>query len=146
MAASENHRATYEIIEAEKAAYLDALPPPDSDWPPDVRSVYEDIRDRLFDFGLRIEDVRTRCGQGNNNVSSRFKHFVGRAPKDYILHHRCGLAKQLLILPEVSIEQVAFALGCNSPSTLTKAFKKRVGWTPSQYRRNSRRNTGQSSS
>ena len=139
-AASEDHRAAYEIIETERTAYLNALPPPDPDWPPDVWAMYKDIHEHLFDFGLQIQDVRARCGLGNNNVSSRFKHFVGKAPKDYILHHRCALAKRLLYSTDATCEQVAFEMGWESPSTFTKTFKKRVGWTPSQYRRNSRGN------
>lgn len=140
MATGKDHRAVHEIIDVERAAYLDALPPPDPDWPPDVRSVYEDIQARLFDFGLRIEDLKTRCGLGNNNVSSRFKRFVGKAPKDYILHHRCALAKRLLYSTDATCEQVAFEIGWESPSAFTKAFKKRYGSTPNQHRRNARGN------
>lgn len=139
MAAGKDHRMPHEIIEAEKAAYLDALPPPDPDWPPDVCIVYEDIHDHLFNFGLQVGAVRSRCGAGDNNISSHFKYFLGQAPKNYILHHRMELAKRLLHDRNVQVVQVAFAVGFQSASAFSQAFSRRVGCSPSMYREQSRR-------
>jgi AraC family transcriptional regulator len=135
MAAGKDHRAPHEIIETERIAYLDALPPPDPDWPPDVRIVYEDLHDHLFDLGLRINDVKQRCGIGNHNISCRFKHFVGRAPKAYAVHHRVALAKRLLHHKHLTVAQVAFAVGYASPNGFSTTFKRQVGVSPTAFRR-----------
>ena len=141
MAAGKDHRAPHEIIEAKRAAYLDALPPPDPDWPPDVRIVYEDLLDHLFDLDFLMQDVYRRCGCLNHNISCRFKHFVGRAPKAHVVYHRVALAKRLLYTSDNGIAQIALSLGCGSPSAFTKMFKKRVGVTPSRYRGNARKSS-----
>lgn len=51
MSTAKDRRAPSEIIEAERTEYLGELPTPESDWPPDVRVVYETLRERLFDWG-----------------------------------------------------------------------------------------------
>lgn len=135
MARTSAHRSLHRIIEQEKNAYLEKLPPCDPDWPPDVRIMYEDLCGHLFEAGLTIQGVKKRCGIGNNNVSSRFKLFVGRAPKKHILHHRMELAKRLLRSETLSVTHVAFAVGYESPNGFATTFKRRVGVTPSAFRR-----------
>lgn len=51
MPPDDDERAPREVIEAERTAYLENLPEPGSDWPPDVRAVYETLRERLFEWG-----------------------------------------------------------------------------------------------
>jgi len=134
MAAGKDHRAPHEIIETERIAYLDALPPPDLDWPPDVRVLYHAIQRRLFEEGLRVNDVRKRCGLGNHNISSRFKWHIGRTPKRYILHHRMTLAKQLLRYEQVAVTQVAFGIGYGSTNAFSATFRRWVGCSPSRHK------------
>jgi len=135
MAASEDYRAVHEIIEAKREAYLDALSLPDSDWPPDVRIVYEDIHDQLFESSLQVGDLRERCGLYNNNISTRFNYFVGTGIKAYIIHHRLALAKQLLQQAKLPVKYVAFAVGYESLSGFSMIFKSRVGCTPTAFRK-----------
>jgi AraC-like DNA-binding protein len=130
-----------EIIEAEKAAYLSELPPPDPDWPPDVRAMYEELFDHLFDIGLKISDVMERCGLGNNNIFCRFGHFTGRTPKEFVLHHRMVLAKRLVKHETLTVTQVAFAVGYASPNGFSMTFKRRVGASPTTFREKKREDT-----
>ena len=139
MSSREDRRSPHQIIKTECTAYIESLPPPDPDWPPDVRIVYEDILDHLFDLGLRINDVKQRCGIGNHNISSRFKHFVGRAPKAHVVYHRVALAKRLLRYKMLSVTQVAFAVGYASPNGLSTTFTRRVSVSPTVFRGNLRR-------
>ncbi len=139
MSSREDRRSPHQIIKTERTAYIESLPPPVPDWPPDVRIVYEDILDHLFDLGLRINDVKQRCGIGNHNISSRFKHFVGRAPKAHVVYHRVALAKRLLRYKTLSVTQVAFAVGYASPNGLSTTFTRRVSVSPTVFRRNLRR-------
>lgn len=138
MAASEDHRTPHEIIKAEREAYLDALPSPDPDWPVDVRVMHDDISAHLFSLGLRIRDVKSRCGIGDNNISSRFRYFVGRAPKDFVLHHRCVLAQQLLVSTDTNVCTISLELGWSNPVAFVNAFEDRVGCSPSGFRRKAR--------
>ena len=133
MSFREDRRSPHQIIEAERRAYLETLPPPNSNWPVDVRILYGALRQRLFQEGVRVDAVRKRCGLGNHNISSRFKWHVGRAPKRYILYHRMALAKQLLQYEQITVTQVAFGIGYGSPNAFSATFKRWVSCPPNVY-------------
>lgn len=135
MSNTDKRSSPREIIETEKAAYLNELTPPDPDWPSDMRVMYEDLFDHLFDMGLKISDVKERCGIGNNNISCRFDHFIGRPPKEFVLHHRFRLAEQLLSDYEhLTVTQIAFAVGYETPNAFSTTFRRRFGCPPTTYR------------
>jgi len=51
----------------------------------------DEVHAHLFAPGITVEALRQRSGLCNHNVTSRFRHFVGRSIKDYIVHHRLQL-------------------------------------------------------
>ena len=100
-----------------------------------MRIVYEDLLDHLFDLDFLMQDVYRRCGCLNHNISCRFKHFVGRAPKAHVVYHRVALAKRLLHHKHLTVAQVAFAVGYASPNGFSTTFKRQVGVSPTAFRR-----------
>lgn len=54
----------------------------------------------------------------------------------YIIRIRLETAAKLIRYSELSIEEIGYKIGYNSPSSLTKAFKQHFGITPSSYRKN----------
>jgi len=128
-------RNPQQIIEAERAAYLDELPEPEPDWPPDVRAVYRTLRDRLFDWeGVEAQDVIEDCGIGSHDVYSRFRYVKGHGIKGFVVYHRMQLAKRLLRYDSLSVSEVAFAVGYSSPSGFSKTFKRHEGQSPTAFR------------
>lgn len=124
-----------EIVEAERTAYREELPGPDSDWPQDVRVVYVKLLDRLFDWGgVEAQEILDDCGIGGHDAYSRFRHVTGHGIKGFVVHHRMQLAKRLLRYDALSISDVAFAVGYDSPSGFSKTFKRRVGRCPTVFR------------
>jgi len=123
-----------EIIDAERAAYLDALAGPDPEWPPDVRVVYHQLQDRLFEMGLEAQDVVDDCGIGSHDIYGRFRHFTSYGIKDFMVYHRIQLARKLLQYESLSVTKIAFAVGYASTSGFCKTFKRRTGRTPSAFR------------
>jgi len=67
-------------------------------------------------------------------VYSRFRHVTGHGIKEFVVHHRIRLAKQLLRYESLSVSEIAFAVGYSSPSGFSKTFKRRVGCSPTTYR------------
>ena len=131
----EAHRSPYQIVEEEKSTYLNELPPPDLDWPPDVRLLLETLHAHLFDSDLRVRDIRNQIGLRDNNVSGCFRYYVGRTPRAYVIHHRIELAKQLLATTEMPVGDVARGMGWDSPGAFSTTFKQHIGEPPSGYRR-----------
>lgn len=124
-----------EIAEQEKAAYREALPPPDSDWRAAVQLIYTKVVERLFEEKITAREIVEDCGCGDNNVYTRFRYEVGRGIKEFIVRHRLRVAKHLLLHhEEVPVSEIAYAVGYSSPSGFCTTFKRREGCTPTAFR------------
>lgn len=130
-----NSSSPHEIIDRERATYRETLPGPDPDWPPDVRAVYNELRRRLFEEGLEAQAVVKDCGIGSHNVYGRFRHHTEQGIKEFILHHRLRLAQRLLRYDSLSVSRIAFAVGYASSSGFCTTFKRKVGCTPTAFRK-----------
>ena len=124
---------SYAIIKQKKEAYLDQLPDPEPEWPTEVHRVYDTFSNKIFNLNIIVQEIYEECGYRNHNVSTKFRYFVGRTPKRWMLWHRIQLAKRLLQHQNVSVTDVAFAVGYENPSAFSKAFKSRTGQAPSQF-------------
>jgi AraC family transcriptional regulator of adaptative response / methylphosphotriester-DNA alkyltransferase methyltransferase len=69
------------------------------------------------------------------HLSNTIKQVTGKAPCDRCEGKLVVVAKQMLESREMSISQIAYRLTYN-PASFTKFFKKYVGQTPSNYRKN----------
>lgn len=124
-----------EEIAATKETYLkEELSAPAPDWPVDVRAVYRELQARVFEMGLEAQSVVDACGIGDNNIYTRYAHFTGQGIKETLLTHRLRLAKRLLANTELPISKIAFAVGYENPSGFSATFKRKEGYSPSEYR------------
>jgi AraC family transcriptional regulator len=64
-----------------------------------------------------------------------FKQSFGVPPHRYHVQRRIEQAKLLLADRSISITDIGFTLGYSQTSSLSVAFRKATGWTPSEYRR-----------
>ena len=65
-----------------------------------------------------------------------FKVLKGESPIAFIARLRIETAAQLLRYSTLPIEQIAFNIGYETPASLSKAFKKQYGISPTEYRTN----------
>lgn len=68
-------------------------------------------------------------------LSVVFKRVTGLTLHDYLLNCRINAAKKLLIDTNMSISEIAEAVGASDNSSFIRIFKKREGKTPLQYRK-----------
>jgi AraC family transcriptional regulator len=64
-----------------------------------------------------------------------FRIAVGKSPHQYVLERRIEHAKELLRNTEMPIVEVALASGFSSQSHLSNSFRRSVGASPANYRR-----------
>ena len=132
---------TSDLIEREIHACEAELQQPDCAWPVDVRVLLSAVHARLFESDLKIGALEQQCGLCDHNTSSRFAEHVGMSPKKYLIHYRMKLAKRLLQderLKQVTVTQIAFAVGYRSLGAFSKAFKRYEGRAPSTYQTTSK--------
>lgn len=105
--------------------------------PHNVKAVINCIHEHLYDPRLSVGWMKEQCGINGKNFSGKFKYYVGKTPKEYILYHRIETAKQLLrdeALVGISISTVAYDIGFNSPQAFSTTFKHFTNFSPKAFR------------
>ncbi len=87
--------------------------------------------------GIDVGDVLRAVPLSRSTLDRRFIQIMGHSPKDEILHVRLNHAKQLLAETDFSQALIAEKVGLEHVEYLSRIFKKRVGLTPSEFRRQS---------
>ncbi len=62
---------------------------------------------------------------------------LGVSPQEYLLQYRLKTAKRLLRETSYSVSQIASSVGYSDQIQFSRIFKKKVGLSPSQYRKDS---------
>ena len=84
---------------------------------------------------LSVEVLADRAGVCPRHFSRLFKQVFNSTPADFVEQVRLGEARRLLLTPRNSIESVALAVGFNSTDAFRRAFERRLGVTPSSFRK-----------
>jgi AraC family transcriptional regulator, transcriptional activator FtrA len=65
----------------------------------------------------------------------KFRETVGQSPYSWLLQERIVIAKDLLEVSALSIDEVGAEAGFNSTQSFRKAFRSVTGINPTDYRR-----------
>lgn len=84
---------------------------------------------------MLVGTVASRLGISRNYFFSIFKQAVGCSPLAYIIDFRLARACELLKQTEYSIDEIAASCGYPEPTVFSRAFKKKYGESPLQYRK-----------
>jgi AraC-like DNA-binding protein len=69
--------------------------------------------------------------------AAHFKDLLGQAPLEYVTEWRMQKAVRLLQQPDKKLFEIAKRVGYESDAAFSKAFKRVLGVTPGEHRRNS---------
>jgi AraC family transcriptional regulator len=98
-----------------------------------LRRVVAHIRDHLDgDLSLRALAGIARLSEGR--FAHNFKAATGVAPHRFVIQERVARARRLLDETEMTITDVAHAIGFGSASRFALWFRRAEGVTPSTYR------------
>jgi len=84
-----------------------------------------------------VDQVRLaeRAGVSQRTLIRRFKTELGMTPLTYLQNVRIETAKHKLVNTSLSLTQVIYQVGYSDISSFSTLFKKRVGLSPSAYRK-----------
>jgi AraC family transcriptional regulator len=85
--------------------------------------------------GIGISELASLVGLSQFHFIRAFKSSVGRSPYQYVLSARISVAKEMLSKSDLSIADVALAVGFSDASQLNRVFQKLIGVTPTAFRR-----------
>lgn len=82
-----------------------------------------------------LEELAAQVGASRSVLAERFAQLVGQPPMQYLAQWRMQLATRLLAEPGAKVVAVAAAVGYESESAFSRAFKKSAGLAPAAWRR-----------
>jgi transcriptional regulator GlxA family with amidase domain len=88
-----------------------------------------------LDADLSVAALAERVGWGERHFARRFRTETGRTPARHVEDVRLDAARQLLETSELGTDVIADRCGFGSREILHRAFQRRLGTTPTQYRR-----------
>jgi AraC family transcriptional regulator len=105
--------------------------------PRQLRRVVDYVHDHL-DRDLALAELAAVAGLSPHHFGEAFKTSTGQPPHRYVMGKRVTRARELLWNQELSISDVAYALGFASQSHFTTQFGRVTGITPGRFRRSLR--------
>lgn len=102
-----------------------------------VRQAVEYIRSH-FQEDLTVARLAKYVGLNRSYLTTVFQNTLGMSPQQVLMRFRMERAAQLLEEKNLSVAEIARSCGYPDPLTFSKAFKRTMGVTPSQYRCGSR--------
>lgn len=94
--------------------------------------------DNNYSEDIKLENLSKMAYMNKFHLISEFKQAYRVTPIEYLILKRIEVTKNLLISTNHSMEEISSIVGFNSQSYFNQVFKKKVGITPSQFRKNHR--------
>ncbi|RKH21161.1 AraC family transcriptional regulator [Corallococcus praedator] len=121
-------RAHLEAFPAEKGGWLRALEDPQ------LGKVLQQLHERPR-HPWTVESMAKLASMSRSTFAERFQKVIGESPLTYLTGWRMHTASRLMANPDQSLTAIAEAVGYETDSAFGKAFKRHVGKTPGEYRR-----------
>jgi AraC family transcriptional regulator len=100
-----------------------------------LKRVLEYIDDNLG-RSIDLRQLANLAGVSPRHFERAFRQSLDIPPYAYVLERRLDIARGLLVSRSgMTIAEIAAQLGFSSSSHLSSAFRRRIGCTPSEYRR-----------
>jgi len=100
-----------------------------------LKRVLERI-EQSFQSEISLASLAKEADYSRGHVLEMFRTSMGMTPHTYLLKRRIDHARSLLKRRKITIIDVAANCGFSSQAHLTQVFRKHVGATPGDYRRN----------
>lgn len=95
--------------------------------------------EKNFARKITIEEIAAICGIDRSYFGKIFHKAVGFSPQTFLMNYRMGKASELLKHTDMSIADIAAAVGYENPLHFSRAFKKSLGSSPRNWRKDHRK-------
>jgi AraC-like DNA-binding protein len=93
-----------------------------------------DLMDRDYAKPLDVAAMARVAYASPSHFARQFRRAFGETPYSYLMTRRIERAKALLRGSDLSVSEIALAVGCQSLGTFSTRFRELVGMTPRTYR------------
>ena len=100
-----------------------------------IRAAIQFIRNQYY-TPVKVSDIAACVGINRSYLYTLFIQETGMSPNEYLSSFRLTRAAEMLNITGDSIEQIASSCGYQDAVVFSKAFKKKYGISPRQFRKN----------
>jgi AraC-like DNA-binding protein len=90
--------------------------------------------DDCYHLPLDLSQISSQAGYSRYHFIRLFSQTFDITPHQYLTRRRIEKAKDLLRSGELSVTEVCFAVGFQSPGSFSSLFHRSVGYPPAVYR------------
>ena len=91
------------------------------------------IKNNLSKSDLKIDDLSREMGISHTPFYKKIKELTNQTPNEFLKQIRLEQAKKMLSEKNLTISEIAYQTGFNSPKYFRNCFKDQYGMTPSEY-------------
>jgi transcriptional regulator GlxA family with amidase domain len=84
-----------------------------------------------------VKELASEVRLSPRRLECLFRNETGANIRDFLIGERLRMAAHLLSTSELSIKEIAYAIGYGHPSSFTRAFERRFVQSPKHYRQQS---------
>ena len=88
-----------------------------------------------FYLPIKATDIAQHVNLDRSYIANLFKQSTGTTIKQYLTNFRISRARELIILTDLTVSQIAESCGYSNPLTFSKKFKKYLGLPPTEFRK-----------
>jgi AraC family transcriptional regulator len=103
-----------------------------ADW--QVRRVTTYMRS-MMEQEVGLDELAALVGLSRFHFCTAFRLATGRTPHQWLTGLRIARAKEMLTDPLLSVTEIGLCVGYQTPSSFAASFRRLVGSTPSEFRR-----------
>jgi two-component system, response regulator YesN len=107
---------------------------PEDQTPTEVIAGVHEYIGRHYQSDIRVEELAERFYFSKEYLTRLFRNQYGCAIYEYVLQLRMNNAREYLLDSGLTIQEIAEKMGYSSANYFGKAFKRRYGQTPSEFR------------
>ena len=107
-----------------------------------LRNIVDYIELNILNDNLSVEELSRQMNMSRVSLYKKVLVITGKSPVEFIRLIRLKKALQLLADSQLSISQVSYEVGFNTPKYFTKMFKEEYGMLPSEYINANRKKRG----
>jgi signal transduction histidine kinase/ligand-binding sensor domain-containing protein/DNA-binding response OmpR family regulator len=98
-----------------------------------LRNVVGYIEQNITKYNLSVKELSEQMNMSRVSLYKKVLMLTGKSPVEFIRLIRLRRAVQLLESSQMSISQVSYEVGFNTPNYFAKMFKEEYGMLPSEY-------------
>lgn len=89
-----------------------------------------------YDKKISLTDLSKWNNTNRTTLANEFKKVTGQTISEFITNKRIDMSSQILCFTNIPVEEIALKCGFDSQSYFAKTFKKKMGVSPTTYRKN----------